>query len=195
MVAVVVAVLSVRLLVLPMVSVVQVDQYGDGPEPSVLCVGVVAQGRRGQPGGGIGGDGGDEAVVGVAHGLGGGGAPDLDLGQVAVPEALHQHPVHAVVQLGDQVVHAQVGLALELAHQRQASAGSDHHFEGAGLAVAKAVLAGVVDVEAVVRVLDHRHALAAPLERRDHALDELRLAGAGKAGETDDLHRATLRIL
>lgn len=43
MVAAVVAVLSVRLLVLPMVSVVQVDQYGDGPDPSVLWVGVVAQ--------------------------------------------------------------------------------------------------------------------------------------------------------
>jgi hypothetical protein len=46
---------------------------------------------------------------------------------------------------------------LELAHQGQAPVGRDHDLERAGLTVAEGVLAGMVDVEPVVRVLDHRH--------------------------------------
>ncbi len=53
-----------------------------------------------------------------------------------------------------------LGVRLELADLGQPTARRDHHLEGAGLAVAPGVLAFVVDVERVVRVLDHRHALA-----------------------------------
>ena len=53
---------------------------------------------------------------------------------------------------------------------REPLVGRHHHLEGTGLAMAIGVLAGMVDVEPVVRVLDHRHPLAGLLERRDEAL-------------------------
>ena len=48
-----------------------------------------------------------------------------------------------------------------LVHERPALPGRDHHLAGAGLAMAAAVLAGLVDVEVVMRVLDGRDGDAA----------------------------------
>ena len=60
---------------------------------------------------------------------------------------------------------------------------------GAGLPVPPRVLAFVVDVEAVVRVLDDRDALPGRAQRRDQPLGERGLAGTGEAAEADDVHR------
>ena len=147
-----------------------------------------AQRSRRQRLGRIGGNRDDEIIVWVARRLARRGAPDLDLEQVATLEAFDQYPVYAVVQLGNQVVHRQVRLTLELAHQRQPLARSHDDLEGTGFAVAKRILAFVIDVELVVRVLDHRHAQAAQLERRNELLDQVRLARAGIAGECGHLH-------
>ena len=46
----------------------------------------------------------------------------------------------------------------------------------------------MVDVERVVRMLDHRDAPAVQLEVPDELLDQRGLAGAGEAAETDDVH-------
>jgi len=46
----------------------------------------------------------------------------------------------------------------------------------------------MVDVEPVVRVLDHRHALALLTQRGDDLFDQRGLARAGKPGKADDFH-------
>jgi len=121
-------------------------------------------------------------------------APNFDLRQAGVLEAFHQHPVRvaAVHQLREQLVHRGLHLGVELAHLGQAVAVGHHHLEGAGLTVAVGVLARHVDVEALVRVLDHRHALAGRTQRADQPLGQARLARAGDAAEPDHLHRADL---
>src|SRR5690606_17260714 len=63
-----------------------------------------------------------------------------------------------------------------------------HHLEGARLAMAVRVLARMVDVEVVVRVLGHRHAQAAQLQCGNELFDEVGLACAAEAGESDDFH-------
>src|SRR5436190_21905181 len=50
------------------------------------------------------------------------------------------------------------------------------------------ILAGLVDVEGVVRVLDERDAQARTGEARDQLLDERRFAAARPAGETENFH-------
>jgi hypothetical protein len=123
--------------------------------------------------GSVRGDGGDEVVVRVACRLACLGPPDLDLEQVAFLEALHQHPVHALVQFGQEVVDREPRRLLELAHQRQPAVGGDHHLEGPSLAMAPGVLARMVDVEIVVGVLDHRDAQPAQPQRRDQLFDQV----------------------
>ncbi|MNV53763.1 hypothetical protein D3C71_1459220 [compost metagenome] len=141
---------------------------------------------------GVGGHGGHKIVFRVTHRLSHlarlGRAPHFDLEQIAVLEAFHQHPVHALVQLGQQVVHAERGRLLELAHQHQALVRSSHHLERPGFAVAIGVLARMVDVKAMVRMLDHRHAQPPQPQLGDQLLDQRGLATARKAGKTDNLH-------
>ena len=150
-----------------------------------------AQGRFGQLVGRVGGDGHNEIINHVARGLARGGAPDFNLQQIAVLEAFDQHPVHAFVQLGNHVVNRQLGGLLEFAHQRQPVLRRHHDLEGAGLAVAKGVFAGVVNVKTVMRVLDDRHAQAAHLEGGNQLFDQRCLARAGVTGKSDHVHEAT----
>jgi hypothetical protein len=56
------------------------------------------------------------------------------------------------------------------------------------MAVAVGILAGMVDVEGVVRVLDQRHAQPMAHEARDQLLDQRGLAAAGPAGKTEGFH-------
>ena len=102
---------------------------------------------------------------GYCAGLPARGAPDLDLQQVGVLEAFDQHPVARATS--SAISWCTVGSArpLEFADLRQPPVRGDHHLEGAGLAMAPRVLARMVDVELVVRMLDHRDALAGAAER------------------------------
>src|SRR3546814_13820501 len=75
-----------------------------------------------------------------------------------------------------------------LAHQRPAIAGGDHHLGRTGLAVPEAVLAGPVDIEIVMGVLDGRDGDAAGGQCRQEADQQGRLAAAAPAGEAEDLH-------
>src|SRR5437868_7659259 len=54
------------------------------------------------------------------------------------------------------------------------------------------VLAGLVDVERVVRMLDERYAQSRAGEARDQFLDERCLAAARPAGEAEDLHASII---
>ena len=106
-------------------------------------------------------------------------------------ESLDQQPI-AVGHLGNQLMNRGLALDLVLAQQGQTLARSHQHLERAGLAMAPAVLAGLVDVEALVGMLDHRHTLAKGLEFGDQLLDQRGLADAGRSKETQDLHATTI---
>src|SRR5215213_5017361 len=54
--------------------------------------------------------------------------------------------------------------------------------------VAVGILAGLVDIEAVMRVFDERHLDAVLREARNQLLDEGGLAAAGPAGEAEGFH-------
>ena len=149
----------------------------------------------------VGGNGQHMGVVRIQGrlGLAGAGAlgliaPDLYLGQVGVLEAFDQHPVHARIEFGQHVVHRQLRGTGEFAHQRQTAIRGQHHFIGARLAVAPAVLALVIDIEMVVGMLDHRNAEPLRTHQRDQGLHQAGLARAGVAGEADDLHRHALLL-
>ncbi len=103
-------------------------------------------------------------------------------------EAFDKHPVDTAVKFSDQVAYIELGQLLKLAHERETLVRRDHDFEGARLAMAVRVLAGMVDVELVVRMLDHRHAQSVQLEHGDQAFDEGGLARPRIAGKADDFH-------
>src|SRR5262249_35814375 len=81
-----------------------------------------------------------------------------------------------------------LALPAQLVHDHPALVGHDHHLATSRCAVPIRVLAGLVDVEAVVRVLDHGHAQAALHEARDELLDERGLAAPRPPGEAEYLH-------
>ena len=93
----------------------------------------------------------------------------------------------------DLLFERRLALAAQLVHDAP-SAASDTTMTSLqpACAVPVGVLAGLVDVEAVVRVLDHRHPQAALHEARDELLDQRGLAAAGPSGETEDLHARRL---
>ena len=109
--------------------------------------------------------------------LAGHAAPDLELRDRRVLEALDDHEV-ARREAGELRVERGLGGAAKLVHQHPAARGRDEHLRGAGVAVAIGVLARLVDVERMVRVLDERHAQPGAGEARDELLDERGLAAA-----------------
>src|ERR1051326_848288 len=88
----------------------------------------------------------------------------------------------------DLLVERRLVRAAQLVHQHPAARRGDEDLGRAGLPVAVGVLAGLVDVEGVVRVLDERDAQAPLHEARDETLDERGLAAARPAGEAEDFH-------
>ena len=90
-------------------------------------------------------------------------------------------PRHEVAQRG-------LGRIAQLVHNGKAPARSDQHFTGTRLPMPPRILAGYVDVEGMMGVLDRRNTQALPDEQRDHARQQCRLAGSAPAGEPDDPH-------
>lgn len=135
----------------------------------------------------VGAQGYDRGIVRILRGLACVEAPNLDLRQVGMLEAFDQYPV-AVGQLRDELVDRGLAAHLVLADLRQPAVGSHHHLEGARSPMPPRVLAGVVDIEIVMRMLDDRDALAGKPEPCDQMLDQRGLAGTRIAAEADDLH-------
>ncbi len=86
------------------------------------------------------------------------------------------------------VLERRLRLAAQFVKQCPTTHGGDQHFGRAGLAVAPGILAGTIEVEPVVGVLDDRHPPVARGEPRYQPLDQRGLAGARPTGETDDFH-------
>src|SRR5436190_9187935 len=119
--------------------------------------------------------------------LAGDAAPDLELRNRRVLEAFHDDQV-ACRKAGELRVERRLRRAAQLMHQHPAARRGHQHFGGAGVAVPVGVLARLVDVEAVVRVLDERDAQPRTGEARDQLLDERRFAAARPAGEAEHFH-------
>src|SRR5712692_6295695 len=100
----------------------------------------------------------------------------LDQQQVAWRDAL------------DLLLERGLGLAAQLVHDDPAFLGHHHHLAAAGLAVAIRILARLVDVEAVMRVLDHRYPEASFDEARDELLDQRGLAASRPSRESEYFH-------
>ena len=95
----------------------------------------------------------DVRIVGMQQRLADGGAMDFELGMRLALVALDQHQIDRR-QLGQQLAQRRLRLAAQFMHQRPARRRADQHFGRAGHAVAMGILARLVEVEAVMRVLE-----------------------------------------
>src|SRR5712672_23453 len=86
------------------------------------------------------------------------------------------------------VLQRRLRLTAELVDDDPAPVGQDHDLAAAGLAVAVRILARLVDIEAVMRVLDHRYPETALDEARNELLDQGGLAAPRPSGEAENLH-------
>ncbi len=137
----------------------------------------------------IRGDRDDVRIVGMNQRLAVRRAVDFELGEGVALEALDQHQIDRR-QLGQQIRQVPLRLVAQLVQHRKALRRADDHLGRAGGAVHERVLARLVEVEAVVRVLERRDALAARDQARQHLGDQRGLARAAPAGEPDDAHLA-----
>jgi hypothetical protein len=83
------------------------------------------------------------------------GAPDLELREAAVLEALDQHQV-ATLHVAEQGFQRRLVGAAQFVHQRPAIMPQQQHLHAARFAQAVRVLARAVDVDGLVAVLDQR---------------------------------------
>ena len=93
-------------------------------------------------------------------------------------------------ELAEQVGQVPLRLAAQLVQDGEALGRADHHLGRAGGAVHERILARLVEVEAVMGVLERRHPQAARDQARQHLGDQRGLARAAPAGESDDAHGA-----
>jgi hypothetical protein len=117
----------------------------------------------------------------------------LDLGMALGLEALDHDEVDRR-QPPEEVGKARLALLPQLAHERPAPTRGDQHFAGAGATVLERILAGLVDVEGMVRVLDGRDREAAARELGDELDEERRLARPAPSRQPDDAHIHISRI-
>src|SRR5688500_7502916 len=111
-------------------------------------------------------------------------ARDLDLRQRRALEALDDEHVKVVAGVTrDHVVDAR--LRVTVVNDRHLTAARDDRLQDAGAPDAVAVLAGLVDLEALVRVLQIADAQPAADDERKHGREERRLAAVVSADERD----------
>ena len=85
--------------------------------------------------------------------------------------------------------------AAQLMHQRPAPIRADQDLGRPGQAVGMGILAGLVDVEIVMRVLERRYREPPRHDPRDRLGEQGRLAGTAPAGEADDAHGGTIATM
>ncbi len=108
----------------------------------------------------------------------------FDPGEGQVTKTFHQHQVQLVPwQDGEQGFQARLARFRVIMQQRPTLVGSDQQVIGAGLAQFVAVLAGGVDLEVVMGMLDHADAQPGLTQPRQHPGQQGGLAGAAPGGE------------
>ena len=117
------------------------------------------------------------------------GAIDFELGMRLALVAFDQHEIDRA-ELLEQCGERGLGFAAQLMHERPTLGRADQHLGRAGHAMGVRILARLVDVEAVMGVLERRYLEPARDDAGDHFGEERGLAGAAPAGEADDAHAA-----
>ena len=135
----------------------------------------------------VAGDGDDMTVPGGQEGLTKGGAMDLQFGVMMGFETLDQDQIDRG-HMTYQRLHVRLGRAAQFVHERPAVGRGYHDLHGAGGAVAKAVLAGLVDVKMVVGMLEGRKGQSKRAEAAEQGHHEGGLTAATTAGEAEDVH-------
>src|SRR6185503_13774747 len=128
-------------------------------------------------------------VVGMNERLAAGGAVDLDLRKGVALEALDQYEIDRR-HLADQRRQVPFRLVAQFMQHREATRRRNDHLGRAGRPVHERVLARLVEVEAVMRVLERRDAQAPRRQTRNELRDQGGFAGTAPAGQADDAHAA-----
>ena len=133
----------------------------------------------------VAGDRDHRRVAGGEQGMAERRAVNLDLGVGQALEALDDQQVDRA-HAGDQLVQRRLAPAAQFVDQGPAGRRGDDGFDRAGRAVAVAVLARKVDLEAVMGVLDRRDGKAPSGQHRQQPGDQRRLPAALPARNPDD---------
>ena len=133
----------------------------------------------------------DAIVLRVDRRLAVGRTMDLDLGQGIALEPLDQNEVDRRKQ-AQKIGKRRLRRPAQFPHQRQPIGGSDQHLMRAGGAMDVGILARLVEIEAVMGVLDRRDAQAATVQFGNEPDDQRRLARSAPAGEADRAHDPSL---
>jgi hypothetical protein len=91
-------------------------------------------------------------------------------------------------QFLQQFVHARLGCAAQFAHQRVTIDRRNQNLRRTRHAVGMRILARLIDVKAVMGVLERRYLQATRDQSRDDLAQQSCLAGAAPAGDTDNAH-------
>src|SRR5260221_3994963 len=111
-----------------------------------------------------------------------------------VLEALDEQQVDRS-HVANQFLERRLRRAAMLVHARRARRRGDHHYRRARRAVTPAVLAGLVDIEGVMRMLQGRDSEAAARQFRQQPRHQRRLAAAAPAGKPEDAQAAHATLL
>ena len=102
-----------------------------------------------------------QIVLGMQQRFADGGAVDFELGMRMALEAFDDHKIDRA-DFRKHVGERRLGLRAQFVHQSPAPARDDRNLGGAGRAVQQGILAGLVDIELMMRVLDGRDLEPAP---------------------------------
>ncbi len=122
------------------------------------------------------------------------GAVNFQLRKGVALEAFDQHQIDRR-HLGDQVGHVPFRLLAQFVQDRPAPGRRDDHLGGAGDAVHEGILAGLVQIEAMMGVLERGHPHPPRQQARNELGDQCGFAGAAPAGEADDAHGTVLETV
>src|SRR5262245_19462818 len=111
----------------------------------------------------------------------------LELGMRLALVALHQHEIDRA-ELLEQRFERKLGVSAQLVHERPTVGRADQHLGRPRHPMGMGVLAGLVDVEGVMGVLEGRYLEPAGDDTGDYLGEERGLARAAPAGEADDAH-------
>ena len=139
--------------------------------------------RAGGLAAGIGGDRDDAGVIGPKRRLSEGWTKNFYAGKRLRADPFDQDEVDRR-QSGDQFSERRWALP-RFMHKCPARAADQDHLFRAGLAMAKTVLAGLVQVDRVMGIFDRGNAQAGAAQKRQYRTKQCRLAAAGPAGQAE----------
>ena len=134
-------------------------------------------------------DGDDRRVTGMKQRLADGGTVYFELGMRLALVAFDQHEIDRA-ELLEQGAQRRLASSTQLVHQRPTVGRSHQNLGRPRHAMGVGILAGLIDVEAVMSVLEGRDLKAPCDDAGDDFGEERSLAGAAPAGQADDAHAA-----